>query len=168
MKKITLTSTDAKLSNINVRTEGNPTSPVIAIDLKFEAIMDGAILSDLCGADDVPPLWLEDGSVKYLGLAGFTARTELEGCTLEFGDLVLSKIKLEGVKVNKLVFAPTSGRAMKIGLRAQLKPTDEELQALTHALQKTAELHIEALLGFQGDDAGDAKDLLDNEDDQDD
>jgi hypothetical protein len=42
MPKIVINSSDAKLNHVNQRYEGNKAAPVLALDLKFECVVDGA------------------------------------------------------------------------------------------------------------------------------
>lgn len=140
---------NAHYKHLNHGTEGNAAAPVRRLDLKFEMIVDGGILSKLCGIEELPDFWNTDGSVKLLGLSGFTSRADLKGCHFEFGDLELSKITLEDVAVNDFKFNPTSGRAVELKFRVQVKPSDEELVALSKAVMKKAQLYISCNLGVQ-------------------
>jgi hypothetical protein len=132
---------------VNQRAEGHKDNPTLALDLKFKAVMDGGVLKQLCGADDVPPFWHDDGSVRFLGITGFKSRAELKECTMTFGDLAMEQIELKEVKVNKFEFKPISGRGVEVTLRVQFHPTDAELIAVTHAALKSAQLSIACELG---------------------
>jgi hypothetical protein len=49
--------------------------------------------------------------------------------------------------VNSFKFTPIGGRGIKLELRVQYHPTDDELVKWTHAVLKTMELYIESELG---------------------
>lgn len=149
----TLNAENAHYKHLNHGTEGNAAAPVRRLDLKFDCIVDGAILQTLCGTEEVPDFWNSDGSVKLLGLSGFKSRADLKDCSFEFGDLELSKITLQDVAVNGFEFNPTSGRAVELKFRVQVKPSDGELVQLSNALMKKAQLHISCNLGVKMEDA---------------
>lgn len=165
MTQIKINSTDAKLKSANTRPEMHGDDTKIGMDLKFECATDGALLKTLINCDEVPPFWHEDGTIKYVGFGLIPLRADLRDCTVEFGDLAHHKIVIEGAKVNSLKFQPIAGRAMKLELRVQYNPTDEELVRWNHAVLKTMELHIAAELGIDPEDADDDSqaDLLDGE-----
>lgn len=161
-KSIKILSENAQLKHINQRHEGSGEEPVLALDLKFECIVRGDLLQALCGSETNPDFWNEDGSVKYLGITNFTSRAELKECDFEFGDLIEEPIKISGVKANKFTFTPVGGHGVKLSLRVQLRPTDEELLALTHATKKTCQLSIISKVGVLLNDEKEP-DLLDEE-----
>lgn len=161
MKKIALSLSDAKLKSLNTRVEGNQKEPVRAVDIKFETVAPASFLGDIGGCDGViPDLWYPSGSPKFAGIEKIEARTALEGARLSFGDLVMTKIELTGVKLNKFAFRPAENNTVHMTFRAQLHPTDEQLIALSKAISVSAPLDFEVLLNYTGDDAGD---LLDDE-----
>lgn len=166
-KVIRISSESAQLKHINHRTEGAKENPTRALDLKFTCIVGSDLLKALCGSEEIPSLWNDDGSVKYLGITEFTSRAQLKECTFEFGDLVTAPIHLEGVKVNKFKFNPVGGRGLELTLRVQVAPSDAELIALSHAVLTTAKLNIECELGVIMDDGKEKDpDLLDDQDEE--
>ncbi len=148
---------DGHFKHLNHGTEGNPAAPVRRLDLKFEAVVDGELLKQLCGAEELPPLWNADRSVRYLGLSGFESRAILKDAKFEFGDLEFHRITIEGVTVNQFKFTPVQGRAINLNFRVQVKPTDEQMIALSHAVLKKAQLVITCDMGVVMDQAKDDK-----------
>lgn len=166
-KSIKINSESAQLKHINQRHEGTGEEAILALDLKFECIARCDLLQALCGAEVIPDLWNEDGSVKFLGITGFTSRAELKECHFTFGDLIEEPIKISGVKANKFVFTPVGGHAVKLALRVQLRPSDSELLALTHATKKNCQLSIVSKVGVLMDDDKD-QDLLEDQEQEND
>lgn len=162
-KSIKIISENAQLKHINQRHEGSGEEPILALDLKFECIVRGDLLQALCGSETNPDLWNEDGSVKYLGITNFTSRAELKECDFEFGDLIETPIQISGVKANKFTFTPVGGHAVKLSLRVQLRPTDAELLALTHATKKTCQMSIVSQVGVLMNDEKTDPDLLEDQ-----
>jgi len=141
------------VQHLNHGTEGNQAEPVRRLDLKFEVLVDGAILEALTGSQGYTAFWNPDNSVAMLGITSLESRAKLKECRLEFGDLVQSKITLDDVAVNKFKFTPMANRAVELSFRVQVKnPTDAELLALSKAVGQKADLHIECDLGVVMDD----------------
>lgn len=153
MRHIKIHMPETQFMHMNTRPEGAGEDFHPATDLKFEGHCNGEILKVLCGSDALPPFWNAEGSPIYPGIKSFDCSAELEGSELEFGDLEMSSIKLKGVKINKFRFTPISGYGVKLSLRAQLRPEDEALVKLAHAIKKKAVLNIDCMLGYAGDDA---------------
>lgn len=154
-KIIRFVTTDATLKHVNQRYEGKDDDRRLALDMKFNAHVDGSFLKDLAASDDVPQLWDAENKLRYKGFGTFESRIELPGSELEFGDLIMSKLHLKDVKVKAFKFQPTDGRALKMVFTAQVHPTNEELIAITHAAHKTAELVVNCNLGPIGATVGD-------------
>lgn len=152
MKKIVINLPEAQLKHLNTRTEGSQEEPARAVDLKFEGICDGVVLQLLAGSETTPPFWTSDGSPLYTNISETDSIAQFEGASLEFGDM-FKKINLKGVKVNKFKYSVSSGGAIKVKFRVQLRPTDEEFVELSHALLHKGATVIEAMLGYAGDDA---------------
>lgn len=159
---VTIHAQNAHYKHLNHGTEGNPAEPVRRLDLKFEAIIDGAILQALTGSDACSAFWNADGTVAMLGICGLESRAKLKDCWFEFGDLAASKITLEGVAVNKFKFTPMTSRTVELSFRVQVKnPTDKELLALSKAVGTKQNLDIECDMGVvmedpkKDDDQGD-------------
>lgn len=167
-KIITISAARAKFSHINLRKEGKPGDGAkTAVDLKFSMAVENKILAFLCGADEPPPLWNADGSIKYKGIVDIPSKAKMMKATVTFGDLAQSKIELTECRVNKFRFTPISGHNIELSLRVQLNPDHDELNSLADAATTEQELYIECNLGPIGavvyDDDDDSQgDMIDN------
>lgn len=154
MRKINVHLPEAQLQHINVRTEGNDKEPIFAVDLKIEGVCTNSLSGLLSGVDQTPPLWTAEGNPALTGISSFPSIASFEGAHVKFGDMILlDNLDLKGCKLNKFVFAPITGAAMKIAFRIQLRPTDEEFTQLKKNLKKKAPMDLEFMLGYAGDDA---------------
>lgn len=147
-KIITISAARAKFTHMNFRKEGKPgESAKNAVDLKFSMAVENSILAFLCGADEPPPLWQADGSIKYKGISDIPSKAKMQNASVTFGDLAQSKIELKGCKVNKFRFTPIGGHNIELTLRVQLNPDHDELNDLADAATTEQELYIECNLG---------------------
>lgn len=140
---IEIKTLEAKLTNVNLGTEGSEENPGRRSDLDFDCIAEGATIGTLAGTDNVKAFWDDEGNIRLLGVNNITSKAELHECDMKFGSLVI-----EGCKAKKFSFKPINGRQIKMHVQVQVHHTDEQLLAIDKMQKKTDVL---ALTTKQGD-----------------
>jgi hypothetical protein len=142
--KIKIVSTEAELTNANLKTEGNKAAPVSRTDLNFEMICDGYVIKALSGCEDVGVFWKDDGFVSLLGIEVISSKCVLKDCRMKFGDpdagAVLEVVR---VKVKSISFKPINGSQVRVWLQAQVHHSPEQLVIIDSLQHKTAPISIE-------------------------
>lgn len=139
---ITIRTLEAKLTNVNLSTEGSEDNPGRRTDLDFDCIAEGAVVGTLAGVDNVEAFWDKEGNIKLLGVNNITSKAELHDCKLEFNSL-----EIEGCKAKKFSFKPINGRQIKMHVQLQVHHTDEQLVLIDKMQKVTDVLTITATQG---------------------
>ncbi len=132
----------AKLTSINVRTQGNEESPVEAVDFKFECVVGGAVAQPLLGTDEMPNLWHEnkDRDPLYTGLTSIISWAAFSADKLNF-----SAVRFKAADLKKFSFKPVAGGKLELTFTASItEPTDSQVNNMRHLLKGKAKLVVAA------------------------
>lgn len=135
--QIDIKADEAKLTNVNLSTEGSDENPTSRTDLDFECLAPASALATLLGINDVKSFWDGEGNLRMMGITKITSRAEMNVATVKFGDL-----EIDECKAKKFSFKPLNGRQVQLWCQIQVHHTKEQLVKLD-AMQKTTHaLHI--------------------------
>lgn len=143
MKNTNLMIEEAKLTSVNLSTEGNEENPVSRTDLDFSGLADMATFAKLIGSTKTAEaFWDKEGNLEALGITAITSRAEMKDCTMKFfGETV------KDVKVKKFRVKPISRHSVQISLQCQVHHTDKQLAMFDKWQRKTDKLEIETTQG---------------------
>lgn len=150
--------TDATMVHLNLRKQGPEEAPTRAVDMTMECEVDGAVLKDLLGAEEIPLFWFdsEDKDARYSGISSMKSWAQFHNHTFSFGGLRFRFATLKGFE-----FKPVGGRHAELKFKASVvDPTDREVVLLSELLKECTKLEVEDpgdLFDFEEEEQGDVQ-----------
>lgn len=139
--KINIKAIEAKLTHVNLNTEGSEESQVSRTDLDFECLCEASIVGMLFGTDNINAFWDNDGNIRLLGIKHIPSRAELRNATLVFGEDG-DELKVTECAAKNFKAKPINGRQVMVTLQVQVHHTPDQLTHIDRLQKKTFPLHI--------------------------
>lgn len=147
------------IANLNIRREkaGEGDGPV-ACDIKLTSDLKSDAVASFFSTDSsrkrvLDSLWTDEGELTTTDVQKITLTAQIKGGRLSLTPEFSAAETFETADINKITIAPKAGKTCEVSIRAQVKPTPEQMGRLAELLhceilvtadRKQGELELQA------------------------